>query len=141
MIAIASDHGGFALKQEIITYLTDKKLEFKDLGCYDEASVDYPEYARLVAQSVLSNEAKCGILICGTGIGISIAANKIKGIRCAVCTDCFTARATREHNDSNILALGGRVVGGGLALQIVEEFLNTPFSNDQRHINRIAKIE
>ena len=141
MIAIGCDHGGFELKQEIIKYLEEKKVEYKDYGCYDTNSVDYPEYAKKVANAVVSKEAEKGILICGTGIGISIAANKVKGIRAALCHDCFSAQATREHNDSNVLALGGRIVGPGLAVKIVDIFLNTPFSNDERHIRRIEQIE
>jgi len=141
MIGIGSDHGGFALKQEIIAYLKEKGLEFKDFGCYDEKSCDYPEYAHAVAHAVADGECEKGILICGTGIGISMAANKVKGIRCALCHDVFSAKATREHNNANILAMGGRVVGPGLALMIVDTFLNTEFSNDERHIRRINKIE
>ena len=105
------------------------------------ASTDYPIYAKRVAKAILEGECEKGILVCGTGIGISIAANKIKGIRCALCTDCFCAEATRLHNDSNVLALGGRVVGAGLAVKIVDTFLNTPFSGDARHMNRISQIE
>jgi ribose 5-phosphate isomerase B len=141
MIALGSDHGGFQLKQEIIQYLEKKGYEYQDFGCYTEESVDYPAYAKLVGQAVASGECEKGILICGTGIGISIAANKIRGVRAAVCTDCFTAQATREHNDANILALGGRVVGPGLALKIVETFLTTEFSGDERHARRIRQIE
>ena len=141
MIAIGCDHGGFELKQEIIRYLKEKQIEFKDFGTDSTASCDYPEYAKKVAKAVVSGECKSGILICGTGIGISIAANKIKGVRCALCHDVFSAEATRLHNDANILAMGGRVVGGGLAVKIVDTFLNTPFSNDERHIRRISKIE
>ena len=141
MVAIGCDHGGFELKQEILTFLDKKGIEYKDFGCYDTASVDYPEYARKVAYEILDGTCDKGILICGTGIGISIAANKIPGIRAALCTDCFCAQATREHNDANILALGGRVVGPGLAAKIVETFLETPFSNDERHIRRINLIE
>lgn len=141
MIALGSDHGGFALKQEIIKYLEDNNIQYKDYGCYDENSCDYPQYAKAVANAIVSGECEKGILVCGTGIGISIAANKVKGIRAAVCTDCFTAEATRQHNDANVLALGGRVVGAGLALKIVDTFLNTEFSNDERHIRRIAQIE
>ena len=141
MIALGSDHGGFALKQEIIKYLEDNYIQYKDYGCYDEYSCDYPQYAKAVANAIVSGECEKGILVCGTGIGISIAANKVKGIRAAVCTDCFTAEATRQHNDANVLALGGRVVGAGLALKIVDTFLNTEFSNDERHIRRIAQIE
>jgi ribose 5-phosphate isomerase B len=141
MIALGSDQGGYELKQEIIKYLREHKLEYKDYGSYDETPVNYPDYGKRVAHAIVDGECDRGILICGTGIGISIAANKIKGIRAALCTDCFMAEATRLHNDSNILALGGRVVGPGLALKIVETFLNTPFSNAQRHIDRIALLE
>lgn len=141
MIAIGCDHGGYELKQEIIKYLEEKKLEYKDFGCDSTASVDYPVYAKKVAAAIQSGECEKGILICGTGIGISITANKFKGIRAALCTDCFTAEATRLHNDANIVAMGGRVVGPGLAVKIVDTFLNTPFSGDERHIRRIQQIE
>lgn len=141
MIAIGSDHGGFALKQEVMAHLEDKGIEYKDYGTYTKDSCDYPVYAKKVANAILSGECEKGILICGTGIGISITANKFKGIRAAVCHDCFSAQATREHNDANILAMGARVVGPGLALKIVDTFLNTEFSNDERHINRIKQIE
>lgn len=141
MIGIGCDHGGYALKQEIIKYLEEQKLEYKDYGCFDESSVDYPVYAKKVAHAVADGECEKGILICGTGIGISITANKIKGIRAALCHDCFSAEATREHNDANILAMGARVVGPGLAVKIVDTFLNTEFSGDERHIRRIAQIE
>lgn len=140
-IAIGSDHGGFALKQEVVKYLTGKNIDFEDFGCYSEKSCDYTEYGRAVAEAVAAGKYEKGILICGTGIGISITANKVRGIRCALCSDCFSAEATREHNDANILALGGRVVGTGLALKIVDTFLNTPFSNEERHIRRISRIE
>lgn len=141
MIALGCDHGGFELKQEVIQYLKANQIEYKDYGCYDTASVDYPVYARKVAKAILDGEAEKGILICGTGIGISIAANRIKGIRAALCGDCFSAQATREHNDANILCMGGRVVGAGLAIKIVDTFLHTEFSNDERHIRRIDLIE
>lgn len=141
MIALGCDHGGYELKQEIIKHLQEKGIEFKDYGCDSLESVDYPVYAKKVANVVASGECEKGILICGTGIGISIAANKVKGIRAALCTDCFMAEATRLHNDANILALGGRVVGPGLALKIVDTFLDTEFSNDERHIRRIGMIE
>ena len=124
-----------------MAHLTARGLEFKDYGSYDEQSVDYPVYAKKVAEAILSGECDKGILICGTGIGISIAANKYEGIRAALCTDCFMAEATRLHNDANILALGGRVVGAGLALKMVDTFLDTPFSNEERHIRRINMIE
>lgn len=141
MIALGSDHGGFALKQEIIKYLEEKRIEYRDFGCYSENSCDYPEYAQKVAHAVVSGGFEKGILICGTGIGISMAANKVKGIRCALCHDCFSAKATREHNDANVLAMGGRIVGPGLALEIVDIFLHTEFSHDERHIRRVNQIE
>lgn len=140
MIAIACDHGGYELKKEILAFLDAKGYEYKDLGCNGE-SVDYPIYARKVTDAITSGECEKGILICGTGIGISIAANKVPGIRAALCTDCFCAQMTREHNDANVLALGGRVVGPGLGVKIVETFLETPFSNDERHIRRVKMIE
>ncbi len=141
MIAIGSDHGGYELKQEIIAYLDERKIPYKDFGTKTNASCDYPVYAKEVAHAVANKECEKGILICGTGIGISITANKVKGIRCALCHDCFSAQATREHNDANILAMGGRVVGAGLALKIVDTFLNTEFSGDERHMRRISMIE
>lgn len=141
MIAIGCDHGGFELKQEIIKYLEANNREYKDFGCYDTKSCDYPVYAKAVAHAVADGECEKGILICGTGIGMSIAANKVEGVRCALCSDCFSAQATREHNDTNIIALGARVTGPGLAVKLVDTFLNTEFSNDERHIRRIALIE
>lgn len=141
MIALGSDHGGYALKQEVIRHLQARGLEYRDYGCYSEASCDYPEFGHAVGHAVADGMADRGIIICGTGIGISLAANKVPGVRAAVCTDCFTAEATRRHNDANILALGGRVVGPGLALKIVDTFLDTPFSNGERHIRRISQIE
>lgn len=141
MIAIGSDHGGYALKQEIMAHLDKKGVAYRDFGSYSEESCDYPVYGKAVAHAVADGEYECGILICGTGIGISIAANKVPGIRAALCTDCFMAEATRLHNNANILALGGRVVGAGLALKIVDTFLDTPFSNEERHIRRIQGIE
>ena len=141
MIALGSDHGGYQLKQAVMKHLETRGIEYRDFGCFSEASCDYPDYAKPVANAVVKGECEFGILICGTGIGISITANKIKGVRAALCTDCFCAEATRLHNNANILALGGRVVGEGLALKIVDTFLDTPFSNDERHIRRINKIE
>ena len=141
MIAIASDHGGFQLKKAIMTHLDKRGLAYKDFGAYTEESCDYPDFAKPAAHAVVSGECDKGILICGTGIGTSITANKIKGVRAALCSDCFSAKATREHNDANILAMGARVVGEGLACMIVDTFLDTPFSNDPRHIRRISKIE
>ena len=140
MIAIGCDHGGYGLKLEFFKYLEKSGLEYKDFGC-DGESVDYPIIAKKVGQAILDGECEKGILICGTGIGISIVANKMKGIRCALCSDCFSAEATRLHNDTNIVALGGRVVGPELAIKIVDTFLNTPFSGDDRHVRRIGMIE
>ena len=141
MIALGCDHGGFALMQEVKKHLEERGFEYKDFGCDSEESVDYPVYAKAAANAVASGECDRGILICGTGIGISIAANKVKGIRAALCHDCFSAEATREHNDANMLAMGARVIGPGLALKIVDTFFDTPFSNDERHIRRIDMIE
>lgn len=141
MIALGCDHGGYELKQEVIAYLEKNKIEYKDFGCFSEESTDYPIYAKKVAHAVADGECEKGILICGTGIGISITANKIKGIRAALCSDCFSAEATRLHNDANILAMGARVLGAGLAVKIVDTFLNTPFSGDERHARRISQIE
>ena len=141
MIAIGSDHGGFALKQAVMKHLESRGEQFRDFGTYSEASCDYPDYGRAVAEAVAGGKYQFGIIICGTGIGISITANKVHGIRAALCGDCFSAEATRLHNDANVLAMGARVVGEGLALKIVDTFLDTPFSNDDRHIRRISKIE
>ena len=137
MIALGCDQAGY----EVIKYLEDKKIPYKDYGCYSTDPVDYPIYARKVGKAIQDGECEKGILICGTGIGISIAANKMKGIRAALCTDCFCAEATRQHNDANILAMGGRVVGPGLAVKIVDTFLNTEFSHAERHQRRIDMIE
>ncbi len=141
MIAIGSDHGGFALKKALMAHLDKRGLKYKDFGTYSEASCDYPAYGKAVAYAVASGECERGILICGTGIGMSMAANKVPGIRAAVCGDCFSAEATRQHNDANILCMGARVLGEGLALKITDTFLDTPFSNDERHIRRISQIE
>ena len=141
MIAIGSDHGGYTLKRALMDHLDTRGLAYKDFGTYSEESCDYPVYAKMVAHAVASGECERGILICGTGIGVSITANKIPGIRAALCGDCFSAEATRQHNDANILCMGARVVGEGLALMIADVFLDTPFSNDERHKRRISKIE
>lgn len=141
MIAVACDHGGYELKKAILDYLDEKGIRYKDFGCETTESADYPIYARKVTSAINSGACEKGILICGTGIGISIAANKVKGIRAALCTDCFCAEATRLHNNANVLALGGRVVGPGLAVKIVETFLETPFSGEERHLRRISLIE
>jgi len=139
-IVLGSDHGGFELKEKIKKHLEDKNIEVIDKGSYNTESVDYPEYGRLVGEAVINKEGDFGIVVCGTGIGISIATNKIKGIRCALCHNTTTARLTREHNDANVLALGGRIVGDVLALEMVDVFLNTAFDGG-RHLTRINKIE
>ena len=141
MIAIASDHGGFEYKKLIIQHLEDRRIACKDFGTDSPESCDYPDFAIPVAKAVAAGEYECGILICGTGIGMSLAANKVHGIRAAVCGDSFSARATREHNDANILCMGARVITEAKALEITDIFLDTPFSNDERHIRRISKIE
>ncbi len=141
MIAIGCDHGGYELKKEIIGYLEKANVPYKDYGTDGNDAVDYPDYAKTVCQAVLDGEADKGILICGTGIGISIAANKIKGIRAALVHDVFSAEATRLHNDANVLCMGGRVIAGGLAIKITDTFLNTAFSGEERHSRRISKIE
>ena len=139
-IAIAADHGGYKLKEELIPYIEELGHSVTDLGTNSADSVDYPDYAAACGREVVSKRADMGIVICGTGIGISIAANKIKGVRCALCTDPVMARLTREHNDANMLAMGARIIGGELARGIVRAFLETGFSNGQRHIKRIKKI-
>ena len=140
MIAVGSDHAGYALKQAVMAHLKERGEEFKDYGTYNEASCDYPDFAEAVSQAIIKGEADKGILICGTGIGISIAANRHREIRAALCGDCFSAEATRQHNDANILAMGARVVADGLALKIVDTFLDTPFSNGANHVRRISKL-
>ena len=141
MIAIGSDHAGYLLKEEIKAHLIKEGIEVVDMGCDSTASVDYPVYARKVAYAVANHEAEKGIIVCGTGIGVNMTANKVKGIRAALCHDCFSAEATRLHNDANVLTMGARVVGGGLALKIVDTFLSTPFSGEERHARRIRMIE
>ena len=140
-IGIGNDHSALELKAEIISFLKEKGHEVVDYGTNSSESCDYPVYGEIVARAVAAGEVEQGILICGTGIGISITANKMEGIRAALCTDCFCAEATRLHNDANVLAMGGRVVGPGLAIKIVETFLNTPFSGEERHERRIHLIE
>ena len=139
MIAIGSDHGGFALKEEIRKHLEEKGIPYKDFGVYEEKSVDYPVIAKTVCQSILSGEADKGILCCGTGIGISMAANKIRGIRAALCSDYFSAKYTRLHNDANVICFGGRVMGPGLACELVDVFLATEFEGG-RHARRVALL-
>ncbi|MEG2597792.1 MAG: ribose 5-phosphate isomerase B [Oscillospiraceae bacterium] len=139
MIALASDHGGFALKEEIKKHLAQRGLPYQDFGCMNENSCDYPDMAKLACDAVISGKCDKALLFCGTGIGISMAANKIKGIRAAACSDAFSAKYTRLHNDANALCLGGRVVGSGLAIELVDLFLDTAFEGG-RHSTRIAKI-
>ncbi|MBQ2946173.1 MAG: ribose 5-phosphate isomerase B [Clostridia bacterium] len=139
MIAIGSDHGGFELKEIIKKHLEKRNIEYKDFGTFSEASVDYPAYGIAVGEAVASGECEKGILVCGTGIGISMAANKVKGVRAACCSDTFSARFTRMHNDANVICMGGRVVGPGLALDIVDLFLDTEFEGG-RHQKRIDLI-
>lgn len=139
MYAIGSDHGGYELKQAVMTHLKERGVEFRDYGTFSTDSCDYPDYGEAVARAVASGECERGIVVCGTGIGISIAANKVHGIRCALCGDCYSAEKSREHNDANMLALGGRVLGEGLALKIVDTFLDTEFAGG-RHARRLAKI-
>jgi ribose 5-phosphate isomerase B len=139
-IAIGADHAGFRLKDEIVPLLRELGHEVEDLGCDCSRSVDYPDYAIPVCERVVKGEADRGILICGTGIGMSIAANKVPGIRCALVHDLFSAKATREHNDTNVLAMGERVIGPGLAQEIVRVWLETPFSQGERHVARVNKV-
>lgn len=141
MIAIGSDHGGFDLKELVIAHLKERGMEVKDVGCYDKSSCDYPVYGRAVAEAVASGECENGIVICTTGIGISITANKVKGIRAALCTDPLMAKLTRLHNNSNVLALGAGIIGPNLGIEIVDMFLDTEFSGDERHQRRIDGIE
>ena len=140
-IAIGSDHGGFRLKEKIIRHLEDRGISYKDVGCADETSCDYPIFGIAAAEAVASGECDRGIVICTTGIGISICANKVKGIRCALCSDTFSAKMTRLHNDANMLALGGAITGDLLAMDIVDVFLDTEFSGESKHVRRIGLIE
>lgn len=139
-IAIGSDHGGFGLKEKVIKFLSENGYEVLDLGCNSTDSVDYPKYGRLVGEAVVEKKADKGIVICGTGIGISIAANKVKGVRAALCTNTTMARLTREHNDANVLSMGARMVGDIIALEMVDVFLTTEFEGG-RHQKRIDQLE
>ncbi|MFA6947914.1 MAG: ribose 5-phosphate isomerase B [Eubacteriales bacterium] len=139
-IAVACDHGGYELKLELLKYLEDKGYEVVDFGTHDTKSVNYPDYAHYVCSAIQKGEAALGILVCGTGIGMSMAANKHTGIRAACCSDTYSARLTRMHNDANVLCLGGRVLGSGLALDIAELFLTTEFEGG-RHATRIGMLE
>lgn len=140
-IALGSDHGGYQLKENLKECLMELNVEYVDFGCENEKSVDYPDIGFKVAIEVKSGRYDRGILICGTGIGMSVVANKVRGIRAALCHNEFTARCAREHNDANILVLGGKVIGSGLAKEIVKVWLNTKFSQEERHINRLTKIK
>ena len=143
MIALGCDHGGFQLKQAVMKHLDELGLEYKDYGTYNEESCDYPVYGEAVANAIVKGECDRGIIICGTGIGISIAANKVDGIRATLCSDCFSAQMCREHNNAQILAMGARVLGQGLALKIVDTFLTTEFAGGrhERRVNRLMEIE
>ncbi|HZK70016.1 MAG TPA: ribose 5-phosphate isomerase B [Clostridia bacterium] len=140
MIAIAADHGGFKLKGIIIKYLQSMNIKYKDYGSFTEDAVDYPDVALIASESIINGECDKGILICGTGIGISIAANKVTGIRAALCGDTFSARMSRLHNDANILTMGARVIGEGLAIDIVNIWLNTEFEGG-KHTRRVDKLK
>ena len=139
-IASGADHGGVELKAEVEKYLESQGHEYRDFGAFSTAAVDYPDIAVQVAEAVKNGEADRGILICGTGIGMSITANKVPGIRCALLSDVYSAKCTRDHNDANVMAMGARVIGPGLALEIVDAYLNKDFSNGERHVNRLKKI-
>ena len=141
MISIGSDHGGYELKMAIIAHLKEKGYECKDYGCHSLDSCDYPEFGKAAAKAVAEGKCEKGIVVCTTGIGISIAANKVKGIRCALCTSTELAKMTRLHNNSNMLALGASAVSKELAMEIVDTFLETEFSGEERHQRRIDKIE
>ena len=140
MIALACDHGAFDLKHAIMKHQDEKGLAYKDFGCYDKTSCDYPDFAGPAAKAVASGECDRGIVVCTTGIGVSITANKVRGIRCALLSDVMSARLTREHNDTNMMAIGAGVTGEMLALEIVDTWLNTEFSHAERHQRRIDKV-
>ncbi|MDR2530410.1 MAG: ribose 5-phosphate isomerase B [Oscillospiraceae bacterium] len=140
MIAIACDHAGLKLKGVILNYFTENAIEFRDFGTSTEESCDYPHYAKLAANAVAAGEAERGVVICGTGIGVAIAANKVRGVRCALCDSVFLAQRSRSHNDANVLALGELVVDAPLALEILAAWLGTPFEGG-RHSRRVAQLE
>ncbi len=139
MIAIGCDHGGLEIKNAIIKYLTENGMEFRDYGCSSPESVDYPVYAYQVAKAVADKTAECGIICCGTGIGVSMVANKVKGIRAAVCSDAFCAEMTRRHNDANVLCMGGRVIDEATAVKLADIFLHTEYEGG-RHCKRVQMI-
>ena len=140
-ISLGSDHGGYALKEKIKKYLEEKGYECKDMGCYSLESCDYPVYGRAAAQAVANGECERGILVCSSGIGVSIVANKVPGIRCAHCHDTYCAKYTRLHNDANMIAFGEKVLGEGMMQEIVYTFLTTEFEGGERHERRVAKIK
>lgn len=140
MIGIGSDHGGYDLKTAVIGYLEEQGIEYRDYGCMDKSSCDYPIYGKAVAEAVADGTCEKGIVICTTGIGISMVANKVSGIRCALCSDTVSAKLTRLHNDANVLAMGGGIIGSNLALSIVDTFLNTEFSKEEKHQRRVGMV-
>lgn len=141
MISIGCDHGGFELKEKVKKHLRERGIDVKDVGCYSRESVDYPVFGHAAAKEVAEGRCEKGIVICTTGIGISISANKVRGVRCALCGDTLSAKMTRLHNDANMLAMGAGIVGDNLAMDIVDTFIDTPFSDEERHKRRIALIE
>lgn len=141
MIAIGCDHGGFDMKEAVKAHLVEKGMEVKDVGCYDKASCDYPVYGRAVAEAVASGECEKGVVICTTGIGISIAANKVKGVRAALCSEPLSAKMSRLHNDANVLSMGAALIGTNMAFEIVDTFFTTDFLGGERHERRIGEIE
>ena len=141
MIAIGSDHGGYELKEKLIAHLEQNGFSVKDMGCHSRESCDYPVFGQAVAKAVASGECERGIVICTTGIGMSMVANKVKGVRCALCADPYSAKMTRLHNNANVLSLGAGIVGENLAKEIVDTFLSVPFSGEERHCRRVDMIE
>ena len=141
MIAIGSDHGGYDLRVAVMKHLEERGLEYKDFGCPDKSSCDYPTYGKAVANAVASGECEKGIVICTTGIGISMVANKVKGVRCALCSEPVSAKMTRLHNDANVLAMGGALIGPMMANNIVDTFLDTEFSGEEKHIRRVNMMD
>ena len=140
MVALASDHGGYDLKCQVIRRLEERGIAYRDFGCYGKESCDYPDFGKRAAEAVAAGECDRGVVICTTGIGISIVANKVKGVRCALCSEPLSAKMTRLHNNANMLALGGGMIGVNLGLEIVKTFLETPFSEEGKHVRRIDKI-
>ena len=141
IISVASDHGGFALKEKVKEHLEKRGFEVKDFGWYDQGSCDYPDFGRPAAKAVADGECDLGVLICTTGIGMSMVANKIPGVRAALCSDSLSASLTRQHNNANVLVMGAGIVGPDLAMSILDTFMDTPFSEAERHIRRVNKIE